>query len=169
MNIKLTNIISLKWLTFLIIATFFLSFTGVSQNASDLPNIIFIITDDQQSGLTSIEGNTVSKTPNIDRIAKEGAMFENFFVATPLCSPSRASFLTGQYAQKHAVINNDRIGLDVISHTLMTWPRQLRENGYKTAFIGKWHMGLDDSRRPGFDRWISFKGQGIFVNGVVND
>ncbi len=138
-------------------------------NIAELPNIIFIITDDQQSGLTSIEGNAVLKTPNIDRIAKEGAMFENFFVATPLCSPSRASFLTGQYAQNHGVINNDRIGLDVISHTLMTWPRQLREHGYKTAFIGKWHMGLDDSRRPGFDRWVSFKGQGIFVNGVVND
>lgn len=138
-------------------------------NIAELPNIIFIITDDQQSGLTSVEGNVVSKTPNIDRIAKEGAMFENFFVATPLCSPSRASFLTGQYAQNHGVINNDRIGLDVISHTLMTWPRQLREHGYKTAFIGKWHMGLDDSRRPGFDRWVSFKGQGIFVNGVVND
>lgn len=120
-------------------------------NIAELPNIIFIITDDQQTGLTSIEGNAVLKTPNIDRIAKEGAMFENFFVATPLCSPSRASFLTGQYAQNHGVINNDRIGLDVISHTLMTWPRQLREHGYKTAFIGKWHMGLDDSRRPGFE------------------
>ena len=169
MNMKLTNIMSLKWLTFLIIATSLLSCTKEKQRSSDLPNIIFIITDDQQIGLTSIEGNLVSKTPNIDRIAKEGATFEKFFVATPLCSPSRASFLTGQYAQKHAVINNDRIGLDVISHTLMTWPRQLRENGYKTAYIGKWHMGLDDSRRPGFDRWLSFKGQGIFVNGVVND
>ena len=96
-------------------------------------------------------------------------MFENFFATTPLCSPSRASFLTGQYAQTHGVINNDRIGLDVTSHTLMTWPRHLREIGYETAFIGKWHMGLDDSRRPGFDRWLSFKGQGIFVDGVVND
>lgn len=162
------NIISLKWITFLMIATS-LSCTNGSQSSSDLPNIIFIITDDQQCGLTGIEGNPVSKTPNIDRVAKEGAAFENFFVATPLCSPSRATFLTGQYAQKHQVTNNDRVGLDVISHTLMTWPRQLRENGYKTAFIGKWHMGLDDSRRPGFDRWLSFKGQGIFVNGVVND
>jgi N-acetylglucosamine-6-sulfatase len=146
-----------------------LSCTNEIRSSSDLPNIIFIITDDQQCGLTSIEGNPVSKTPHIDRIAAEGATFENFFVVTPLCSPSRASFLTGQYAQKHQVTNNDRVGLDVISHTLMTWPRQLRENGYKTAFIGKWHMGLDDSRRPGFDRWLSFKGQGIFVNGVVND
>jgi N-acetylglucosamine-6-sulfatase len=51
----------------------------------------------------------------------------------------------------------------------MTWPRMLREAGYETAFIGKWHMGLDDSRRPGFDRWLSFKGQGIYIDGVVND
>jgi len=166
---KATNIIAIKWLAFLMIATSFLSCSNENQNSADLPNIIFIITDDQQCGLTGVEGNPVSKTPNIDRIAAEGATFEKFFVATPLCSPSRASFLTGQYAQKHQVTNNDRVGLDVISHTLMKWPRQLRENGYITAFIGKWHMGLDDSRRPGFDRWLSFKGQGIFVNGVVND
>lgn len=57
----------------------------------------------------------------------------------------------------------------MISHTLMTFPRQLREAGYETAFIGKWHMGLDDSRRPGFDTWISFKGQGIYIDGVVNE
>lgn len=133
------------------------------------PNIVFIITDDQQVGLLTSEGNTVIQTPNIDRIAKEGMTFSNFFVTTPLCSPSRATFLTGQYPHTHGIVNNDRVGLDVISHTLMTWPRQLRENGYKTAFIGKWHMGLDDSRRPGFDRWLSFKGQGVFVDGVVND
>lgn len=133
------------------------------------PNIIFIITDDQEKGLLSIEGHPVMKTPNIDRIGEEGAVFNNFFVVTPLCSPSRASFLTGQYASSHRVINNDKLGLDVISHTLMTWPRHLRENGYETAFIGKWHMGLDDSRRPGFDRWVSFKGQGVYIDGVVND
>jgi N-acetylglucosamine-6-sulfatase len=135
----------------------------------NLPNFIFIITDDQQCGLLGAEGNTIAQTSNIDRIAREGMVFNNFFVCTPLCSPSRASFLTGQYTRTHGVINNDRIGLDVTSHTLMTWPRQLREAGYETAFIGKWHMGLDDSRRPGFDRWVSFKGQGIFVDGVVND
>ena len=133
------------------------------------PNIIFIITDDQQVGLLGIEGNPVAQTPNIDRIGKEGAIFKNAFVVTPLCSPSRASFLTGQYAHTHKVINNDKLGLDVISHTLMSWPRQLREAGYETAFVGKWHMGLDDSRRPGFDRWFSFKGQGAFIDPVVND
>lgn len=147
----------------------FISFWSNAQQSKERPNIIFIITDDQQVGLLGIEGSDLSVTPNIDRIGQEGAIFNNAFVVTPLCSPSRASFLTGNYAHKHNVINNDKLGLDVISHTLLTWPRQLREAGYETAFIGKWHMGLDDSRRPGYDRWFSFKGQGEYIDGVVND
>lgn len=132
------------------------------------PNIVFIITDDQRAGSLGVTGHPYAETPHIDRLAREGALFTNFFVTTPLCSPSRASFLTGQYAKTHHVFNNDRVGLDVISHTLMTFPRRLREAGYETAFIGKWHMGLDDSRRPGFDHWISFKGQGLYLDPVVN-
>ena len=116
-----------------------------------------------------IEGSELSVTPNIDRIGTEGVIFKNAFLTTPLCSPSRASFLIGNYATKHNAVNNDNLGLDVTSHTLLTWLRQLRESGYETAFFGKWHMGLDDSRRPGFDRWFSFKGQGTYVDGVVND
>ncbi|HEX8291136.1 MAG TPA: sulfatase [Pyrinomonadaceae bacterium] len=132
------------------------------------PNIIFVITDDQRWDSLGVTGHPFARTPNIDRLAREGALFTNFFATTPLCSPSRASFLTGQYAHAHKVTNNDRVGLDVISHTLMTFPRRLREAGYETAFIGKWHMGLDDSRRPGFDTWVSFKGQGIYLDPVVN-
>ncbi len=133
------------------------------------PNIVFVITDDQRWDSLGCTGHPAAKTPNIDRIAKEGVLFKNFFVCTPLCSPSRASFLTGLYPHKHQVINNDKLGLDVVSHTLTTFPRQLRESGYETAFIGKWHMGLDDSRRIGFDTWFSFKGQGVYIDGVVND
>ncbi|UXX81026.1 sulfatase [Reichenbachiella carrageenanivorans] len=149
----------------------FLSFYGehTLEQPTNRPNIIFIITDDQQTGLLGIEGAKEANTPHIDRIGQEGVLFKNAFVVTPLCSPSRASFLTGNYSHKHNVINNDKLGLDVVSHTLLTWPRQLRESGYETAFIGKWHMGLDDSRRPGFDRWFSFKGQGDYIDGVVND
>jgi len=137
--------------------------------ADSRPNIVFVITDDQRWDQLGYTGHPVLKTPNIDRIAEEGASFNNFFVATPLCSPSRASFLTGLYPHTHRVFNNDKLGIDVVSHTLMTFPRQLREQGYETAYVGKWHMGLDDSRRPGFDSWISFKGQGIYIDGVVND
>ena len=140
-----------------------------SSGAEGKPNIVFVITDDQRWDQLGCNGHPVLKTPHIDRLAREGASFNNFFVCTPLCSPSRASFLTGLYPHQHQVINNDKLGLDVVSHTLMTFPRQLRENGYETAFVGKWHMGLDDSRRPGFDSWISFKGQGIYIDGVVND
>ena len=140
-----------------------------AERSAPRPNIVFILTDDQRVGLTSLEGHPVSRTPNIDRIGREGTWFRNFFVTTPLCSPSRASFLSGRYAHKHFVINNDKLGVAVAGYTMMTWPRQLREAGYETAFLGKWHMGFDDSRRPGFDRWIGFKGQGCYFDGVVND
>jgi len=156
----------------LALTTFFIFLaveTTLSQTPLARPNIVFIITDDQRWDYLGMAGHPALKTPNIDRIAEEGVWMKNFFTTTPLCSPSRASFLTGLYPHRHGVINNDKLGLDVVSHRLLTWPRQLREAGYETAFIGKWHMGLDDSRRPGFDHWISFKGQGAYIDGVVNE
>ena len=151
---------------------FLIGLLGVSARSAEppaRPNVLVVITDDQRYDTLGCTGHPVAKTPNIDRLAREGALFRHFYAACPLCSPSRASYLTGVYPHKHGIINNDKLGLDVISHTLMTFPRQLREAGYETAFIGKWHMGADDSRRPGFDRWFSFKGQGVYLDGVVND
>jgi arylsulfatase A-like enzyme len=154
-----------------IASLFLLLITGCKvqkDSRQHLPNVIFILVDDMRWDQLSFNGHPFVQTPNIDRIGQEGVTFTNAFVCTPLCSPSRASFLTGQYPHKHRIINNDRNGLSFISHKLVTFPQLLRRAGYKTAFIGKWHMGDDDSRRPGFDHWISFRAQGIFIDPVVN-
>src|SRR4030095_4505079 len=131
------------------------------------PNIVVILVDDLRWDELGIMGHPYIKTPNIDRIGKEGALFRNAFMTTPLCSPSRASFLTGHYAHTHGIIDNaDR---SPASHKLVTFPLLLHQSGYETAFIGKWHMGNDDRPRPGFDRWISFKGQGTYRDPDINE
>lgn len=141
---------------------------GRAFSQGNRPNIVFILLDDLRWDALGCTGHPVQKTPNIDRIAAEGANFRNAFVATPLCSPSRASFLTGLYPHYHRVVNNDNHGMGEVSHALVTFPRILHEHGYDTAFIGKWHMGNDDTQRIGFDHWISFHGQGAYIDPLVN-
>ena len=134
------------------------------------PNIVFVITGDLRCDGPGCTGHPFAHTPNLDRLAREGAVFTNFFTVVPLCSPSRASLLTGLYPLTHRIIiiNNHKTGLAEISRTLVTFPPILRESGHETAIIGKWHMGFDDSRRPGFHHWIRFKAQGLFIGPVVN-
>jgi len=145
---------------------------GTSQQPSGVantsrPNIVFVLVDDLRWDELGIAGHPFIRTPNIDRIAKEGTLFRNAFVTTPLCSPSRAAFLTGQYAHANGITDN--VDRSAASHKLVTFPLLLHQSGYETAFIGKWHMGNDDTPRPGFDRWVSFKGQGTYLDPDINE
>jgi N-acetylglucosamine-6-sulfatase len=128
------------------------------------PNLIVILVDDLRFDETGASGHPYLKTPHIDRLAHEGAVFENAFHTTPLCSPNRASIVTGQYASRHGIIDN--VGRDAMSHRLANYHLDLKKRGYETAHIGKWHMGNDASPRPGYDTWISFKGQGTITDPV---
>jgi arylsulfatase A-like enzyme len=129
------------------------------------PNIVFVLLDDVR--YDDIVDHPFSKTPNIERLAREGSTFTNFFTSAPLCSPSRAVFLTGKYPHRNGIIDNGERASQ--SHQLATFPRLLHDAGYRTGFFGKWHMGHeDDSARPGFDRWVSFVGQGVYFDPVLN-
>src|SRR4030095_7495761 len=141
--------------TCIIIILFACNTASAQIPAKKRPNIVVILVDDMRWDEFGVAGHNYIKTPNIDRIAKEGAYFLNAFATTPLCSPSRACFLTGQYAHTNGIIDNT--ARNAQSHQLNTFPKQLHDNGYATAFIGKWHMGNDDSKRPGFDYWVSLK------------
>lgn len=132
---------------------------------TDQPNVVFILTDDQRWDALSFAGNPHLKTPNIDRLASEGVYFENYFCTTSLCSPSRASILSGLYAHAHGVVNNfTEFPADVPS-----FPSVLQSIGYETAYIGKWHMGeKNDNPRPGFDYFVTHKGQGKYFDTEFN-
>ncbi|MDA1312116.1 MAG: sulfatase [Acidobacteria bacterium] len=135
--------------------------------ADTRPNVVFILLDDVRWDDLGAGGHPWVQTPNFDRVAHEGALFTNAFATTPLCSPNRASLLTGQYAHTHGITDN--VDRSEQSHQLMTFPRLLHDAGYETAFIGKWHMGVDDSPRPGFDYWYSLQGQGYHFDPDVNE
>ncbi len=129
------------------------------------PNVVVILTDDQRWDCMSCAGHPFLKTPNMDRLAAEGARFANAFVTTSLCSPSRASMLSGLYAHTHQVINN----FTDFPKALASYPRRLQEAGYETAYIGKWHMNeKTDEKQPGFDFWASHKGQGTYYDTTFN-
>jgi arylsulfatase A-like enzyme len=107
------------------------------------------------------------KTPHIDRIAHEGVTFTAAFHPTPICSPNRASILTGQYASRHGVIDN--VARDALSHRLANYHLELQKLGYETAHVGKWHMGNSADPRPGYDHWVSFPGHGRIENPEFNE
>jgi N-acetylglucosamine-6-sulfatase len=132
--------------------------TEYSVDSSRRPNIIVIVVDDLRWDELGRAGHAYVETPHIDRLASEGAWFNSAFHAVPLCSPNRASILTGQYPSRHGIIDN--VARNRMSHRLETFPRALQQGGYETAFIGKWHMGNDPTPRPGWDHWVAIPGQG---------
>lgn len=124
-------------------------------------NVIFILTDDHRyDAMGFLKGQSWLQTPQMDRMAAEGVHFKNAFVTTALCSPSRASILTGVYAHRHRIVDNNT----PIPQGTTFFPSYLQKNGYKTGFFGKWHMGAEtDEPKPGFDQWVSFRGQGTYL------
>jgi arylsulfatase A-like enzyme len=124
--------------------------------ASPLPNIIFILSDDHRWDHMGCAGHPFLKTPSMDRLATEGILFENAFVTTSLCSPSRASFLTGTYAHTHGVKNN----ITPWKESNITFLETMKARGYDTAFIGKWHMPGNIPTISAIDEFITFTAQG---------
>ena len=121
------------------------------------PNIIFIMTDDHASHALSCYGSRINKTPNLDRLAEEGMLFENCFCTNSICAPSRAVILTGKYSHMNGLIDNG-VSFD---GTQQTYPKLLQKAGYETAIIGKWHL---KSSPTGFDYWSILPGQGRYYN-----
>lgn len=128
------------------------------------PNVIVILTDDHRWDAFGFMKHPFLQTPNLDRIANEGVVFENAFVTTSLCSPSRASFLTGDYPHKHGVVTNHTPW----NNNNRTLFEPVKEAGYDVAFIGKWHMpGEGLPKLKGVDHFVSFTkegGQGVYFD-----
>jgi N-acetylglucosamine-6-sulfatase len=135
--------------------------------AAERPNIVFMLVDDLRWDVLSVLGHPFMKTPHLDRLRNEGVLFSNAFVTTSLCSPSRGSFLTGAYAHRHGVTDNT--GKEFDSAKTPSYPQLLQRAGYETAYIGKWHMARHAEPRPGFDYWLSFRGQGVYIDPPLNE
>lgn len=149
------------------------------------PNILFVMTDDQGAWALRCAGNYDIHTPNLDRIAENGVRFENFFCASPVCSPARASLLTGRIPSSHGVqdwilsgnLDKEKLG-DKKSDPyyasedkaiqylkgFLTYTDVLKENGYTCALAGKWHLGDSMAPQHGFDRWFTIGRGGCYYN-----
>ncbi len=135
-------------------------FPGLSRASGRRPNIVFILSDDHRWDHFGVMNHPWIQTPNLDRLAGEGVLFSNAFCTTSLCSPSRASFISGKYVHNHGVINN----LTPWNNKNLTVLELLKRGGYRTGFIGKWHMPGGLPKLRGVDEFVSFTyktGQGV--------
>jgi arylsulfatase A-like enzyme len=132
-------------------------FSFACHRQPDKPNIIYIMSDDHAYQAISAYGSVINKTPNIDRLANEGMIFQNAFVTNSICAPCRAVILTGKYSHLNSVKDN----VDIFDTTQVTFARLLQKAGYQTAMIGKWHL---KSQPKGFDFWKILPGQGDYYN-----
>jgi len=124
------------------------------------PNIIFLLADDQRWDALGVAGNSVIKTPNLDRLAREGYYFRRSYVTTPICAISRATIFSGQYARRHGIVSFATPFSD--SALAQTYPLLLQKAGYRTGFIGKYGVG---NKMPvgAYDYWRGFDGQGNYA------
>ena len=124
------------------------------------PNILFIMSDDHAAHALSCYGSKVNRTPNLDRIAREGMRFDQCLCTNGICGPSRAVILTGKYSH----LNGFRTNSDTFNGAQTTFPKLLQEAGYRTAMVGKWHLV---SEPTGFDYWNILPGQGDYIDPVM--
>jgi len=147
-------------------------FSCAQKETPKKPNFLFVLVDDQPFDALESSGRyPFLKTPNMQRLEDEGAIFENYYVTQSICSPSRASFLTGTYPHIHGVNQNNK-HVDPDWETYQPYNQLLQNAGYQTAHVGKIHMAHYKGKkhiRPGFDYWYSFIGQGEYFDPMVND
>ncbi len=151
------NSLRIAFFSLLLLGTIGTKSYGQTNNTPKQPNIVFIISDDHAYQAIGAYGGKLMTTPNIDRIAKEGAIFQNSFVTNSICGPSRATLLTGKYSHQNGYPLNEK-KFDV---NQFLFSRLLQENNYQTAWVGKWHLG---NLPQGFDYFNILRGQGNYYN-----
>ncbi|WP_205945767.1 sulfatase-like hydrolase/transferase [Pedobacter frigiditerrae] len=144
----------MKGIYFLLFTLFTTSIYG---QVKKMPNIIIIISDDHALSTIGAYGAKYGATPNIDRLAKEGAVFKNAFVNNSICAPSRATLLTGKYSHMNGLKDN----MDEFDASQDVFPRRMQQAGFQTAWVGKWHL---KTYPQGFDFWNIVPGQGQYYN-----
>ena len=140
------------------------SSVATEANQPPRPNVVFILTDDQSYSTMSCTGSSFMKTPNLDRLARDGALFRNLILATSVCSPSRAAFMTGTYNWVNGVFANAAKW----NPKNVILAQMMQKAGYATAHIGKWHCGDLKDPQPGYDHWFVAPGQGRYEDPIIN-